>query len=108
MLFYTFKRYSGCCLKLQKSNYKTFRCKYIKNESFKSYLSNKEQKAMFPLVFWSDAHFSFARLFCASPIERSILLYECDGIKFVQAFYKKFMKRFPQVIVHGIVEIPEK
>ena len=50
---------------------------------------------MFPLVFWSDAHFSFARLFCASPIKCSILLYECDGIKFVQAFYKKFMKRFP-------------
>ena len=32
---------------------------YIKNENDKYYLDNKKQKALFLVVSWSDAHFSF-------------------------------------------------
>ena len=41
----------------QKPYCKNFRWKYIKNESRKSYLVNKEQKARLPVVSQSDAHF---------------------------------------------------
>ena len=47
---------------------KNFQWKYIKNENHKSYLGNNEQKAMFLVVSWSDAHFSFGRLLFACPI----------------------------------------
>ena len=39
----------------------------MKNESCKSYLGNKEQKAMFLVVFRSNVHFDFACPFFAYP-----------------------------------------
>ena len=42
MLWRTFTQYSGSCLKLRKPHCKNFKWKYIKNESQKSYLGDKE------------------------------------------------------------------
>ena len=50
----------AACLKLQKPQCKTFRWKYIKNESQHFYLGVKEQKAIFPNGFCPGMHFSFA------------------------------------------------
>ena len=41
--------------------------RHIKNESCKSYLGNREQKAIFLVVPQSDVHFSFERLFFCVP-----------------------------------------
>ena len=60
ILFETFKQQSVNCLGQQKPKCKS-----------ESYLGNKEQNAMFPLVFRSDGHFDFASLFFACPIGRA-------------------------------------
>ena len=56
-------------IRLQKTHRKFFWWKNIKNESRKSNLDNEEYKAMFSVVFWSDAHFGFTHPFFACPIE---------------------------------------
>ena len=43
---------------------KKFRWKCIKNESRKSYLGDKEQKAMYPVVSRSDTHLT-SNFFCS-------------------------------------------
>ena len=50
---------------------KNFWWKYNKYESCKSYLGNKEQKAMFLVVSRLYVHFSFAHLFFACPSGRT-------------------------------------
>ena len=55
--FYTFRQHSGSCLKLEKPHCENFLSKYIKKESRNSYLGINEQKTLFPVVFWSNAHF---------------------------------------------------
>ena len=54
--------------RLQKLNCKNFWRKHIRNESFKCYLGNKEQKAMFLVVFRSDVHFGFLAPIFLRPI----------------------------------------
>ena len=55
------KQYSGSCLKLQKPHCKNLRWKYIKTDSQKSCLRNKEQKANVSSCFSIGRAFSFTR-----------------------------------------------
>ena len=52
-------------IRLQKPHCKNFGWKYICNESCKSCLGDKEQKAMLLVVSRSDVHFSFDHPFFA-------------------------------------------
>ena len=49
--------------RLQKFCCRNCQWKYIENENHKFYLGNKEEKLIFLVVSWLDAHFSFGSLF---------------------------------------------
>ena len=53
--------------RLQKPHWESFLRKTINNESFKCYLFNKEQKAMFLVVSRSEVYFGFEHPFFCVP-----------------------------------------
>ena len=77
-------------LRLQKPHCGNFWWKHIKNESCKCYLGNKEQKAMFLVVSWSEVHFSFERTFFCVP-DGGHPKNRAPGRKFVQPFYRNLL-----------------
>ena len=86
--------------RLQKPHCENVWWKHIKNESWKCYLGNREQKLMFLVVSRSDVHFDFEHPFFACPIGRAILL-RAPRKKFVHLwnitremfFFKKHAKK---------------
>ena len=59
------------------------------NQSHKSYLDNKKQKAMFPIASRSDLFFDFVRPFCV-PEKSSAMIWICLGLSKAKSFVKIF------------------